>query len=157
MGEPSDDDERRRLAIAAWLASANGDVAAARVLVDHDGGGVEASAVAFFAEQAVEKAVKALLLHERVTFPPTHDIGMLRGLLPDAARTVIDERAVDIGTYATGPRYPASRVDPMDLSQSIGWGEAREALAVAESVVAAVGARLGAAAASAQDDPLAGE
>lgn len=135
--EPATSDgERRRLAVDAWLGSASADLAAARALLGHDEEGVEASSVAFHAQQAAEKAIKAILIRERLPVPPRHDIGVLLNALPDSGRSQFDGRATRLTKYAAGVRYPAGIDDPMNLGEEVSWAEAQEALAIAESVVA---------------------
>lgn len=129
-------EERRGLAVDAWLGSARADLAAARALLEHDEEGVEASSVAFHAQQAAEKAIKAILIREKLPVPPRHDIGILLRSLPDSARSAFDARATGLTRYAAGVRYPAGIDDPMDLGEEVTWAEAHEALTIAESVVA---------------------
>lgn len=162
---PSDparsDDERRQLAVQAWLGSADADLAAARALLGHDEEGVEPSAVAFHAQQAAEKAIKAVLIRERLSVPPRHDVGVLLGSLPESARPAFDARAARLTKYAAGVRYPAGIDDPMDLGEEVSWNEAEEALSIAMAVVAAARTRAVAQPieedSDAPDDPALGE
>lgn len=68
---------------AEWLrhAQSNLDLARqpkpTRVLWDH---------LCFEAQQAAEKAVKAVLVYREIEFPPTHDIRQLLMLLDDRVR-----------------------------------------------------------------------
>ena len=67
-------DEVARELAREWLAKADVDLSAARVLLDT---GAHADAVAFHAQQAAEKALKAFLVWNQVEFPKTHDIKRL--------------------------------------------------------------------------------
>jgi HEPN domain-containing protein len=63
--------------------------------------------IGFHAQQAVEKAVKAVLAHRNITYPRTHDLSYLLRLLdkhgvpqpPEAARLLV------LGPYAAELRY----------------------------------------------------
>jgi HEPN domain-containing protein len=59
------------------------------------------------AQQAAEKAIKAVLVREQISFPKTHDLDRLRNLLPSAARAPI--AALDLSAlseWAVESRYP---------------------------------------------------
>ncbi len=60
------------------------------------------------AQQAAEKSLKALLVHRRVSFPKTHDINTLLGLLREHGVDVPDELrpADNLTEFAVGGRYP---------------------------------------------------
>lgn len=85
----------------------------------------------FDAQQAVEKAVKALLVHRRVDFPYTHNLSRLLFLLEQTGMNVPDaiKSVAALTRYATAMRYPG-------LDDPVSEEEYREALAAAEAVVA---------------------
>lgn len=62
----------------------------------------------FDAQQAAEKALKAVLVHRGLPFRKTHDIGYLLALLDDAGQDISEGlRVADILTsYAVETRYP---------------------------------------------------
>jgi HEPN domain-containing protein len=62
----------------------------------------------FDAQQAVEKAVKAILTHRGVQFPKIHDIGELLSLLERSGEKIPKAywRADDLTQYAVETRYP---------------------------------------------------
>jgi HEPN domain-containing protein len=62
----------------------------------------------FHAQQAVEKALKAVLLHQEIPFPRTHNIRALLDLLTEAGVSVPAEvlEAQELTQYAAESRYP---------------------------------------------------
>jgi len=99
------DAEVEALAVG-WLAKAEVDVLACDSLAAP---GTELwEAVAFHSQQAVEKALKALLVWHQVEFPKTHDIQRLLDLLADAdpelARASVGAAALT--PYGVEYRYP---------------------------------------------------
>jgi HEPN domain-containing protein len=62
----------------------------------------------FDAEQAAEKALKAVLILRGIEFPKTHNIRVLLDLLSAAGMAISPElrEAVDLTIYATALRYP---------------------------------------------------
>lgn len=63
----------------------------------------------FFAQQAAEKAIKAVLVFYKIDFPKTHIIDELFELLKASGHTVPSaiESAEDLTDYAAGFRYPS--------------------------------------------------
>ncbi len=84
----------------------------------------------FDAQQAAEKAIKALLIARGVEFPYVHDLGLLLTLLEDAGEHVPEEirEAERLSPYATTTRYP-------DAAHPVSEQEYAEAVRVANSVV----------------------
>lgn len=84
----------------------------------------------FDAEQAAEKAVKAILTHRRVEFPKIHDIGELLSLLDQSGEKISKNfwRADDLTQYAVETRYPGP-------TEPVTKKEYREAVALAEKIV----------------------
>ncbi len=66
---------------ARWLAHARSDLALAKLGLHQD---VFPEQICFHAQQAAEKAFKAVLLHCRVDFPFTHDLSELLDTLAEA-------------------------------------------------------------------------
>ena len=60
---------------------AKGDLDSALILAKAAGGRKEN--IIYMAQQAVEKAIKALLVYNKIAFPLVHDLGILLALLPD--------------------------------------------------------------------------
>lgn len=93
-----------------WLRHARSDLALAvlrktrRLLYEH---------LCFHAQQAAEKAVKAVLVHYGVRIPKSHDMAYLMDLLP--ADATIPPSLVDLPVltkYAVQQRYPGE-VQPL--------------------------------------------
>lgn len=142
--DPRSRDEVRGRAVGAWLGDAEADLANARTLSLHRDERTSPFAAAFHAEQAVEKALKALLLWHGVDYPPRHDLGLLVGLLPEgsAARRLT---IAGLTVYAAEQRYVAGAADPMNLFDRPTWDEADEAISTAGHAVSVMTADLGAA------------
>ena len=83
----------------------------------------------FDAQQAAEKAVKAVLVHFNINFPYTHNLTDLLNLLLKAGHTIPDEvlQAGRLTEYAVEARYPPSLEKVTDE-------EYREALEIANHV-----------------------
>jgi HEPN domain-containing protein len=119
----------RQLELAQrWLVRADNDLITARqtlLLLDSP-----TDTPCFHAQQAIEKALKALLTYRQIAFPRTHDLLRLLDLtlllLPDLEE--FRERFADMEAYAVDIRYPDFGFDPSR-------DEAFEALALAESIV----------------------
>ena len=101
------------------------------------GGEQFACAVAFHAQQAAEKYVKALLVWHQVEFPKTHDIALLLGLAsgvdPAISETLAD--AADLTRYGAEYRYPGDYPD-------VTLGAARGVFDLAERVRTEIRRRL---------------
>lgn len=110
------------------LRAADADLAAKPPLLDD---------VAFHAQQAVEKALKGFLASRDMAFRKTHDLDELaracEAIEPSLAPLLGPAR--DLTPYAWVFRYPGEAQEPTPT-------EAREALLIARSVVARVGALL---------------
>ncbi|RMH90813.1 MAG: HEPN domain-containing protein [Calditrichaeota bacterium] len=81
-------------------------------------------------QQAVEKALKAVLLHHGVAFPYVHDIARLITLIQNAGIHFPDElySAANLTGYAVETRYPG-------ISEEVTEEEYWQALSVAEKVL----------------------
>lgn len=114
----------------ALLGRARADaVALSKLRNDPD---VDDAIVGFHAQQAVEKAVKAVLAAHAVDFPFVHDIARLIDLLPTPA---VDpppdaDAAAELSPWAAELRYGQVVVEDLDRSQltervdgTIDWAE----------------------------------
>ncbi len=99
--------------------------------------GVYLEDLCFDAQQAAEKAVKALLIARGVDFPYVHDLGLLLTLLEEAGETIPEtiRQAEKLNPYATASRYP-------DVADPVSEDEYDDAVRVARAVVDWVQARL---------------
>lgn len=130
-------DERQRAIrelVAEWMRHAHADLTIAR-MVDQEA--IAPEILAFHAQQAAEKALKALLVQKQVEFPRLHVIGLLINLCREAGyegtETLLE--AAVLSRYAVTARYPGEE-------EPVTGEEARLASCLAEVVVSWVEARL---------------
>ena len=92
--------------------------------------GVYLEDLCFDAQQAAEKALKALLLHRGVRFPYVHDLAEHIGLLEQSGQEIPGavRQAARLTRYAVVNRYPG-------LFEPVTSEEYEEAVAIAEEVV----------------------
>jgi HEPN domain-containing protein len=109
-----------------WLRHARSDLELARVSRPFE---VLFEGLCFHAQQAAEKALKAVLIARGVSPPKTHNIRTLLDLLP---RDVIPPQEVDsaasLTDYAVTSRYPGD-------FESVDEEEYKEAVRLAETVL----------------------
>jgi HEPN domain-containing protein len=114
--------------VAAWLAKAHSDLAAARLLIQgtepHFDSGV------YHCQQAAEKALKGWLTSRQVEFRKTHDLTELLSQCIDIHHSfsVLEESARFLVPFASQFRYPGDLFEPP-------VEEATRALADASSIV----------------------
>jgi len=109
-----------------WINRARSGLTLARAR----GEGVYLEDLCFQAQQAAEKAIKALLVHRKVRFSYVHDIGQLLSELEGSGFPIPDpiRKAARLTRFAVFTRYPATVT-------SVTENEWTEALALAEEVV----------------------
>ncbi len=109
-----------------WMDRARSDLTLARSRPD----GVHLADLCFHAQQAAEKAIKALLVARGVEFPYVHDLVFLLSLLGDAGQAVPEpvKSARELTRYASVTRYPGLDDRVSDLQYA-------DALEIAETVV----------------------
>ena len=109
-----------------WLNRARSNLSRAKSRIPE----VYLEDLCFDAQQAAEKAIKALFLKKGVAFPYVHDIAHLLTLVEQTAVQIPDpvRRAEDLTRYAVVTRYPGL-VEPVSESHY------RDALVSAEAVV----------------------
>ncbi len=114
--------------VSEWMGRAQSDLAVARMTEDER---IAPAILAFHAQQAAEKALKALLVLRQVEFPHTHAIGPLLNLCQAAGYEEIETLAdaVVLTRYAVATRYPG-------FEESVTRRDARNAAAVAIRVLA---------------------
>ena len=94
--------------------------------------------VGFHAQQAVEKAIKAVLTVRSVAYPPTHDLEHLLelcetfGIAPPPYR----DRLLRLTPFGAALRYEDDAVGGMALDRPSAHATVREVLAWAEALVA---------------------
>lgn len=109
-----------------WLNRARSNLFKARLRMPE----VYLEDLCFEAQQAAEKAIKAVMIKRRIDFPYIHDIARLLRLLESGGQPVPEyvERAADLTRYATVLRYPG-------IEQPVSAEAHAEAVAKAEAVV----------------------
>jgi len=109
-----------------WMNRARSDLTQAKSRVP----GVYLENLCFNAQQAAEKAIKAVLIARNIEFPYVHNLAHLLSLLEEAGETIPEatRRASDLTEYATITRYPGE-VGPVTER------EYDEAIAIAAAVV----------------------
>jgi HEPN domain-containing protein len=127
------EDEIRRL-VSEWLAKADLDLQTVHRLCPED---PFRDIVAFHAQQAAEKYLKALLTRHQVEFPKTHELRRLLDLLaevePQLAASLTDIKWLE--PFGVEVRYPGDRPDTLP-------GDERRARDLAQMVRDAVCAAL---------------
>ena len=119
---------------ADWLRFAQADLAFAQAPLPER---ALYSQLCFFAQQAVEKSLKAVLVKGVVDFPFTHDLQALVNLIPqEIPRDPVLDAATRLGVYAVATRYPGR---PEPVSED----EYREAARLADAVFRWAATRLG--------------
>lgn len=108
-----------------WLEFAQQDLALAKELAED--GDKPPRFICWLAQQSCEKSIKACLVRAGIAFPKSHDLEVLRGLLPSqhAIRAVAGDFAA-LTEWAVESRYPG----PWPQASN---EEAFEALALATS------------------------
>ena len=109
-----------------WLNRARSNLARARIVTAE--AYLEDSC--FDAQQAAEKAIKAVMIKRRIDFPYIHDIARLLRILELDGQAIPEdlERAAELTRHATAMRYPA--IDDPVSAEAHG-----KAVAIAEAVV----------------------
>jgi HEPN domain-containing protein len=114
---------------ADWLRHAKSDLAVAR---DVEGNPeVLPNQTAFHAQQAAEKAIKAVMIHQGIAFPLTHDLKELVKRWTNSGRIWPPALAnvKTLNPYAVESRYPG-------YIHQISRAEVRTAIEMAEQVIA---------------------
>lgn len=94
-----------------WLAKAEDDLAVANIVVDSPSG--VNWAACFHAQQATEKALKAVLVAYGIDFPRSHALERLIALMPAEPASTFDFEAVaELTPWAVAGRYPEDIPSP---------------------------------------------
>ena len=127
-----------------WLRNARSDLAFAKARIP----GTQPEHHCFHAQQAAEKAIKALMIARGIEFPYVHDLKVLLTMLAAAGEEIPEPvpRAEALSRYAGRTRYPGHGEPVTDE-------ERREALTIAVAVVEWARERVRSAA-DEEDDPL---
>jgi HEPN domain-containing protein len=94
-----------------WLAKAKDDLAVANIVFDAPAG--VNWAACFHAQQATEKALKAVLVAYGIDFPRSHALERLIALMPPEPANAFDFEAVaELTPWAVAGRYPEDIPSP---------------------------------------------
>ena len=109
-----------------WMNRARSNLVRARSVIP----GAYLEDLCFDAQQAAEKAIKAVMMARNIDFPYVHDLDQLLTLMEKTGQRVPEEihRATRLTRYATAARYPG-------MERPVSEQEHAEAVAVAEAVV----------------------
>lgn len=120
-------DARSRETAHHWLRYAEGNLARAKQEKPEV---TPWEYMCFDAQQAAEKAVKAVLVFHEIEFPRTHELGELLALARQAGERIPEDlwEASGLSIYATHTRYPGGEPPATE-------DDYREAVALAEKVV----------------------
>jgi HEPN domain-containing protein len=118
---------------ARWLEHARDDLDVARLALQHG----HFSQAAYMAQQAAEKALKALILDSDASPARTHDLFALRRVIPAERRAGLDEIDLKpLNEWGVAERYPS---DSPEVSEQV----ARTCVEDAEAVLGTVKSELG--------------
>jgi HEPN domain-containing protein len=125
---PDERQEAIRELVVEWVRRARADLALARLTEDER---IAPELLAFHAQQAAEKALKALLVQRQIEFPHTHAIGPLLNLCQAAGFEGVESLAgvASLTRYAVATRYPGEE-------EPVSRQEAREAAELAARALA---------------------
>jgi HEPN domain-containing protein len=108
-----------------WLTHAESDLNLARLAKDHTE--ILPEQVCFHAQQAAEKALKAVLLHQKIEFPLIHDIEALLEIATQSGVSLPSDvaEAGELTPYAVEARYPGYEEDitPEQVDKAIRLAE----------------------------------
>lgn len=112
--------------VQRWWQYATEDLQAAELLMQRNP--EVPRHICTFAQQSAEKALKAVLVLEQIDFPKTHDLDLLRNLLPDSWRVKQEYPQLAILTdWFVASRYPV-------LRDNLTEANAREAMELAREI-----------------------
>jgi len=118
-------DEVRRDLVRQWVAKAAGDLAVASLVLSEATSALWAAG--FHAQQAVEKYLKAFLVHHQIEFPKTHNLGVLLDLIQRADGSIAAAlcEATALNPYGVDVRYPedSPEVTPEDAQRAVALAE----------------------------------
>lgn len=109
-----------------WLRHAESDLALAKVSIE---GPILFESLCFHAQQAAEKAIKAVLVRQGIVPPRSHNLGSLVDLLPEEC--ILPDylaEATLLTDYAVASRYPG-------VYESVDEAEYLTAVELAEAVL----------------------
>lgn len=131
--------DRRRALVRRWLSKARTDLTVARVVLEQ-GPDMDPWVCCFHAQQAAEKALKAVIVAQGAEPPFIHNLVALHALMPTDLDLGTPVTALaDLSASARGTRY----VTDADEAEDPTWNEAELVVATAGRVLEAVRTYLG--------------
>jgi len=126
-----------------WLDYARGDLQAAQAAINQTD--FEPRHVCFFAQQAAEKAIKAVLVFLHRNVPRTHDLDALVDKLPRDWQLVQEfDDLAGLTDWAVGARYPEPEQEPSGADAEDAARQARALYAAVRRDLIAHGVDIGA-------------
>ena len=109
---------------ARWLRHAEEDLTTAEIFLGHTH--VPPRQSCWHAQQTAEKALKAVLIFLQIDFRRTHDLNVLRDLLPERwqLKTALPNLK-DLNRWAVQARYPETAQEPTETDASTAVEHAR--------------------------------
>ena len=115
-----------------WLRYAKEDLNTAQVLLEDE---CVPRHICWLAQQSVEKALKSIFVFLQVDFPRSHDLDLLRNLLPEgwAVKTIKADLAA-LSEWAVESRYPGDWPDatPDDAKAALEQAEVVSGLVISD-------------------------
>ena len=109
---------------ARWLHHAEEDLTTAEIFLGHPH--VPPRQVCWFAQQSAEKALKAALIFLQIDFQRTHNLNVLRDLLPESWQLkTAPSNLGDLNKWAVEARYPAGMQEATTADASTAVEQAR--------------------------------
>ena len=105
---------------ARWLRYAEEDLRTAETFLRHPH--VPPRQACWHAQQSAEKALKAVLVFLQIDFPRTHDLNILRNLVPDGWQLKLEHpNLASLTEWAAEARYPSDmpEADSEDASKAV--------------------------------------
>lgn len=131
--------DRRRALVRRWLSKARTDLAVALVVLEQ-GPDMDPWVCCFHAQQAAEKALKAVIVARDAEPPFIHNLVALEALMPPDIDLGTSVTALaDLSASARGTRYVTDAAGSEDFT----WDEAERAAATAGRVLATIRTYLG--------------
>ena len=125
---------RDRAEVQAWWALSASDLRVARVIFSLQP--PEWHLACFHAQQAAEKALKAVLEARELPVPRTHDLALLAQRLDDVGPVGdIAEASIRLSLYGVGPRYPSPSGEASEADARVAIADAVAICAWAERVL----------------------
>lgn len=118
--------------VQSWLRKAEGDLRAAERLLEVEQ--EDYFAVAFHAQQATEKFLKALLVRLQIPFPKTHNIEQLLELATPSDSSLEEElaSATTLTPYGVEFRYPGEEIADFETARQAAQEAKRVQIAILE-------------------------